>query len=138
MRITSVFSDGNGHAKVHWSCGNGSLPPYTALSAVTTTPTGSSFTGFLYLNNNFVGIWLNGTNTSFIQTEVNYTYTAPSQFVLRSDLTFTGVSYYLPRISSYVGFPWDGNSNDSPPVPNSATTSLSVQLSNGATCNYAG
>jgi Flp pilus assembly protein TadG len=137
LRITNVFSDGNGNAKVYWSCGIGSLPPYTALSAVTSTPNGVDQTKFLYLYNIYAGVWLNGTNTSYIVVESTYTYTAPTQFVLKNAMPMKGISYYLPRSSSYVGFPWDGNPNDSPTVPTAATHSSSMTLSNGVTCSYA-
>ncbi len=138
LRITNVFSDGNGHAKVYWSCGNGALPAYAALSTVTTTPTNSPLNWFIWVNNSTSGGYQrNGTNTSYVLAEVSYTYTAPAQFVLRHAINMSGVAYYLPRISSYVGFPWDGVLSDAPTVPTAATTSSSVQLSNGASCNYA-
>jgi len=138
LRITHVFSDGNGNAKVYWSCGSGNLPAYTALSPVTTTPTGSPLGWFIWVYNRPSGSYqANGTNTGYIFTEVSYSYTPPAQFVLRSAISMSAVGYYLPRASSYVGFPWDGISSDEPTVPTSATASASVQLSNGATCNYA-
>jgi Flp pilus assembly protein TadG len=137
MRITNVFSDGNGNAKVYWSCASGTMQPYTALSAVTSTPTGVRPNSFLFVDNVNTGVQLNGTNTSYIVTEVNYTYTPITGFVLKMPFTFNSVSYYLPRQSAYVGFPWDGNSDDSPTVPTSGTQSASVTLSNGAKCNYA-
>jgi Flp pilus assembly protein TadG len=138
IRITNVFSDGNGNAKVYWSCGMGSLPAYAALSKVTTTPTGSPTGWFIWVyNTNSGGYTLNGTNTGYILAEVSYSYTAPAQFVLRTPITMSAVAYYLPRSSSYVGFPWDGVAGDSPTIPASATTSSSVVLSNGVSCNYA-
>ena len=138
LRITHVFSDGNGNAKVYWSCGKGSLPAYTALSPVTTTPTGSPVGSFVWVNNTVSGSFTeNGTNTGFIFTEVSYSYTPPAQFVLRSAITMSAVGYYLPRASSYVGFPWSGVSSNPPTVPTAATGSASVSLSNGAVCNYA-
>ncbi len=137
MRITNVFSDGNGNAKVYWSCASGTMQPNTALSAVTSTPTGVRLNSFLFVDDVYVGVWLNGTNTSYIVTEVNYTYTPITGFVLKLPFTFNSVSYYLPRTSAYVGFPWDGNSDDSPTVPTSGVQSASVTLSNGAKCNYA-
>lgn len=137
LRITNIFSDGNGHAKVYWSCGMGSLPAYSALSAVTTTPTGSPINWFIWVNNSYGGGYQrNGTNSSYILAEVSFTYTAPAQFVLKNPMNMSAVAYYLPRSSSYVGFPWDGVVTDSPTVPTSATSSSSVQLSNGAICNY--
>jgi Flp pilus assembly protein TadG len=138
LRITNVFSDGNGNAKVYWSCGNGNLAPYGALSTVTTTPTGSPVAAFVWLYNfNSGGYQLNGTNTGYVFAEVSYSYSAPAQFVLRNAINMSGVAYYTPRSSSYVAFPWDGISTDAPTVPTLATKSMSVQLSNGATCNYA-
>jgi len=138
VRITHVFSDGNGNAKVYWSCGMGSLPASAALSTVTTTPTGSPINWFIWVyNDTNNGYQRNGTNTGYILAEVNYTYTPPAQFVLKTPITMKAVAYYLPRASSYVGFPWDGVVSDSPTAPASATTSSSVVLSNGVTCNYA-
>jgi len=137
LRVTNIFSDGNGHAKVYWSCGIGSLPAYSALSTVTTTPTGSPDNWFIWVNNSYGGGYQrNGTNSSYVLAEVSYSYTAPAQFVLKNAITMSAVAYYLPRSSSYVGFPWDGVATDSPTLPTSATTSSSVQLSNGAICNY--
>jgi Flp pilus assembly protein TadG len=138
LRITNVFSDGNGHAKVYWSCGSGSLPAYSALSSVTATPTGTPLSSLIYVNHTTSGGYqLNGTNTGYVFTEVNYSYTAPAQFVLRTTLAMGAVAYYLPRSSTYVGFPWDGVAADSTTVPTSATQSLTVELSNGAICHYA-
>jgi Flp pilus assembly protein TadG len=138
LRITNVFSDGNGNAKVYWSCGVAALPAYTALSSVTTTPTGSPVGWFLWVYNTTSGGYtLNGTNTSYVMAEIKYSYTAPAQFVLKSAIPLSGVAYYMPRLSSYVGFPWDGVSSDAPTVPTAAHTSASVTLSNGAVCNYA-
>jgi len=138
LRITNVFSNGNGSAMVYWSCATGSLSAYSALSTVTSTPTGSPTNWFIWVNNSYGGGYQrNGTNTSYIVAEASFTYTAPAQFVLRSPITMSAVSYYLPRSSSYVGFPWDGVATDSPTLPTSATTSSSIALSNGASCNYA-
>lgn len=138
LRLTNVFSDGNGNAKVYWSCGMGALPAYTALGSVTTTPTGSPVGWFLWVYNSFGGgFQRNGTNTSYVLAEVSYNYTSPNSLVIRSAITMSAVAYYLPRTSTYVGFPWDGVSSDAPTVPTSATTASSVTLSNGAICNYA-
>ncbi len=83
------------------------------------------------------GYTLNGTNTSYVMAESQYVYTTPAQFIIKSPMTMTNTAYLLPRQSSYVGFPWDGVSTDSPTVPNSTTHTTSVTLSNGAVCNYA-
>ena len=137
LRITSIYSDGNGHAYVHWSCGQGSLAPYAAKSLVTSTPTGTPLGDFIWVYNSFGGGYTrNGTNSTFIMTESQFVYTPPAQFVIRAPLTISHTSYLLPRQSSYVGFPWDGVSTDTPIAPVSATSSGSTTLSNGATCNY--
>jgi Flp pilus assembly protein TadG len=135
MRITNIYSDGNQHAKVYWSCGQGSLPALTPNSIVTTTPTGSPLGWFIWVYNG--GATYNGTNTSFVQVESSYTYTPVTKFILTSSLVMTNTSYLMPRISTYVGFPWDGNSADAPTVPTSTTTTGQVTLSNGAICKYA-
>ena len=131
LRITSVFTDGHGNAKVQWSCGQGSLPAYTALSTVTSTPTGTPVSSFIAVNSS------TAANTSYILTEIKYPYTAPTQFVLKSVINLSSVAFYLPRSSAYVGFPWDGISSDAPTVPTAATKASSVTLSNGAVCSYA-
>jgi Flp pilus assembly protein TadG len=138
VRLTNIYSDGNGHAYVYWSCGEGALPPYAAKSAVTSTPTGSPVGWFLWIYNTSAnGYTLNGTNTSYVMAESQYVYTTPAQYVIKSPITLTNTAYLLPRQSSYVGFPWDGISGDSPTAPASTTKTTSVTLSNGATCNYA-
>ncbi len=138
VRLTNIYSDGAGHAYVYWSCGEGALPPYTANSAVTSTPTGSPVGWFLWqYNSSANGYTLNGTNTSYIMAESQYVYTTPTQYIIKSPMTMTNTAYLLPRQSSYVGFPWDGVSTDSPSVPNATTHTTSVTLSNGAVCNYA-
>jgi Flp pilus assembly protein TadG len=138
VRLTNIYSDGAGHAYVYWSCGEGALPPYTAKSAITSTPTGNPVGWFLWqYNTSANGYTLNGTNTSYVMAESQYVYTTPAQFIIKSPMTMTNTAYLLPRQSSYVGFPWDGVSTDSPTVPNSTTHTTSVTLSNGAVCNYA-
>jgi hypothetical protein len=52
-------------------------------------------------------------------------------------MTMADTAYLLPRQSSYIGFPWDGNPADSPTAPTSTTQVKSVTLSNGAVCSYA-
>jgi Flp pilus assembly protein TadG len=138
MRITNVYSDGNGHAYVYWSCGQGALPPWAARSAVTTTPTGATVNNFVLLSKGQGGAYMyNGTNTSYVMAESQYVYTPPAQFVIRSPITFTNTAYLLPREASYVGFPWDGVATDAPPAPTTTSKSTSVTLSNGVVCNYA-
>jgi Flp pilus assembly protein TadG len=138
VRLTNVYSDGNGHAYVYWSCGQGALPAYTAKSAITSTPTGSPVAWFLWTYNTTAnGYTLNGTNTSYVMAETSAIYTSPFQFIIKNPLTMTNTAYVLPRQSSYVGFPWDGNSNDSPAVPNATTQVASITLSNGVICSYA-
>jgi Flp pilus assembly protein TadG len=138
VRLTNIYSDGNGNVYVYWSCGQGALPPYTAKSVVTSTPTGSPVNWFVWpYNGTGGGYTRNGTNTSYVMAESQYVYTAPAQFVIKSPITMTNTAYLLPRQSSYVGFPWDGVSTDSAAVPTSTTHTASVTLSNGAVCNYA-
>jgi Flp pilus assembly protein TadG len=137
-RITSVYSDGNGHALVHWSCATSGMSPLPARSAITSTPTGNPVGWFLWqYNTSSGGYTLNGTNTSYIFVESQYVYNSPIQFIFTSPIIMSNVSYALPRNSIYVGFPWDGVQNDSPKVPNTTTTTASVTLSNGAICSYA-
>ncbi len=138
LRITHIVSDGNGNAFVYWSCGQGALAAYPAKSIKTTTPTGSSVDQFMNRYNIQTGGYnFNGTNTGFIMVELQYTYTAPTQFVMQSAQIMNTVAYMLPRVSAYIGFPWDGNPNDSVTPPASTTHTGSVTLSNGPVCNYA-
>ncbi|HEX4198966.1 MAG TPA: TadE/TadG family type IV pilus assembly protein [Caulobacteraceae bacterium] len=131
LRLTNIYTDGHGHAKVYWSCGQSPLTPYTANSSVTTTPTNSPMAWFLKTSTPVAA------NTSYIMSEIQYSYAPVTGYVLTGPVVMRDTSYLLPRSSSYVGFPWDGVSSDPPPVPTSTTTSASVTLSNGATCSYA-
>ena len=70
-------------------------------------------------------------------SEIQYSYTPVTGYVVTGPIVMRDTSYLLPRSSSYVGFPWDGVSTDAPPTPTATTTNVSVTLSNGATCNYA-
>jgi Flp pilus assembly protein TadG len=135
LRITHVYSDGNGNVKVYWSCGQGVLPALTAQSSVTTTPTGQD-PGSLVVKTDINGV-LVGSNTGYVMVESQYTYTAIAKFFIRNPLLMTNTAYLQPRVSNYVGFPWNGNSQSSPPAPKSTTTAQSVTLSNGAICSYA-
>jgi Flp pilus assembly pilin Flp len=138
VRLTNIYSDGNGHAYVYWSCGQGTLPPYTAKTLVTTTPTGTAIDYFIWRYNGYGGGYQrNGTNTSYVMAESSYIYTAPARFILPNAITMTNTAYLLPRQSSYVAFPWDGISTDIPTAPASTSHTSSVTLSNGAVCNYA-
>ena len=131
VRITNVYTDGAGHAAVYWSCGQGPLTPYTANTPVTTTPTNSPMAWFLNTSTPAAA------NTSYLMSEVQYSYTPVTGYVLTGPIIMRDTSYLLPRSSSYVGFPWDGVSTDAPPAPTSTTTNASMVLSNGATCSYA-
>lgn len=138
LRLTNVASDGNGNAFVYWSCGQDSLPPYPAKSAVTATPTGTSVDTLIWMKNVVSGSYVeNGTNTSYVMVESSYVYDAPAKFVLKTPQIMTNVAYMLPRQSSYVGFPWNGDPNSAPTAPASATQTGSTTLSNGTVCNYA-
>jgi len=138
LRVTSVYADGKGNTKVQWSCAKGTFAPLTANSAVTTTPSGNAPSFFIWPNNIQAGQYrLNGTNSSYIMSEVSYIYTPLTGYIIQRPITMTDTSYLLPRSSSYIGFPWDGNSSDAPAVPTATTTSATVTLGNGATCSYA-
>jgi Flp pilus assembly protein TadG len=137
IRLTSVYSDGKGHAYVYWSCGQGVLTPYAAGSAVTSTPTGTAVNSILLMNNTTSGGYTqNGTNTTYVMAESQYIYTSTAKFVILAPITLINTAYLAPRQSSYVGFPWDGNATDIPTPPAQTTKSASVTLSNGAVCNY--
>jgi hypothetical protein len=135
LRITHIYSDGNGNLKVYWSCGQGALPALTARSSITTTPTGQD-PGSLVVKTDIGGVIV-GSNTGYVMVESKYTYTSTAKFFLQSPVVMTNTTYLQPRVSNYVGFPWNGNSQSSPPAPKSTTTTQSVTLSNGVICSYA-
>jgi Flp pilus assembly protein TadG len=138
LRITSVASDGNGSLFVHWSCGQGALSPYTAKSSFPTLPNGDPTANIMFPRNTTLGGYnYNGTNTTIIVVESQYTYTPPTRFIIQSIQTMVSSFVTYARQSAYVGFPWDGNVNDQPTAPASTTQTASVTLSNGAVCNYA-
>lgn len=142
LRITNIYSDGKGHALVYWSCGQGALPPLAANVRVTSTPTGVPVSSLLYLKKSVLSLTgvlpvPDGTNTSYVMSESNYSYTAPAQFALVGSQTMTSVVYLYPRQSAYIGFPWNGNNDTPPPEPTATKTAASVTLSNGVLCNYA-
>jgi Flp pilus assembly protein TadG len=138
VRLTNIYSDGNGNAYVYWSCGEGALPPLAAKSPVTSTPTGTPVVWLVWLfNTPSGGYQLNGTNTSYVMAESQYVFTPLAHFIIKNPMTMTNTAYFMPRQSSFVGFPWDGVSTDSPTVPTATTHTSSVTLSNGAVCNYA-
>ena len=135
VRISNIYSDGKGNAKVYWSCGQSTLPALIANSVVTSTPTGDPVGSFVLTTNS--GPSANGTNTSFIMVESRYTYTSVAHYVITAPIVMTSTSYLQPRNATYIGFPWDGNSSDAPTAPASTTKTSVVTLSNGAICNYA-
>lgn len=138
LRITSVAANNNGSIFVHWSCGQGALTPYTARANFSTLPNGDPITNVMFpYTASYNGFSINGANTTVIVVESQYTYTPPTRFVIKTVQTMKSSFVTYARQSSYVGFPWDGNSNDQPTAPVSTTQTASVTLSNGATCNYA-
>ena len=123
LRITNVASDGKNRAFVYWSCGQGALKPLDAQSTVATPPTG------------LIGLDANGTNSSYVVVESQYVYTAPAQYVLQGPQTVLTTAYSFPRVSAYVGFPWDGNPDDIPTLPAATTKTSSVTMGK-LVCNY--
>lgn len=144
LRVTNVAADGNGNAFVYWSCGHGTLGPYVARSNMTTSPTGSPITNnYLYLYDNYPYFaptyHFAGTNTSFVMVEAVNNITPPTQFVLKTTQVMSTTSYTLPRISTYVGFPWDGVQGHTVKTPTTATSTATTSVvANGVTvtCNY--
>lgn len=138
FRVTSIASNGSGSIFVHWSCGQGALPPFTAKTAVAKLANGDPVdnvmirSNFTYNGYNYVG-----TNTTLIQVESQYAYTPPTRFVITTTQTMLSAFVTYARQSAYVGFPWDGNAQHQPTAPASATQTGTVTLSNGAVCNYA-
>ena len=141
LRITNIASNGAGRAFVYWSCGQGSLPPYTATTTLTsssspnsTLPNGVSVTSLLAFYPGLSGGYVvNGTNTSFIMVESQYTFTPPAGFVIKAAQTLTNTAYALPRVSTYIG-PSNGLLGFVPTPPNLILFSYPTS-SNGITCN---
>ena len=134
LRISNIASDGQGGAFVYWSCGNGSLTPYTAKAAVTSTPTNTALSNLLILTSGKSGAYTTvGADTTFIMVESQYTFTAPAGFVIRTAQTLTSTAYTMPRLSTYVG-PTTGASNFVP-VPPSSINNSSTQSAGSITCN---
>ena len=141
IRLSNIYTDGNGNAYIYWSCATGTLSPLTAKSAVTTTPTGTPLTNLLLTNDvgqTYNGSAINSANTSYIQVESSYSYSSPAHFYFTQPVTVSDTVYVSPRNSIYVGFPWAGSSSSYPNAPTATTTTASVTLpTSGATCNYA-
>lgn len=128
LRVSNIFSDGQGNTVVYWSCGQG-MSPKTAFSKITTGNTDTTPPKLLTLT-------ALGTNTSYIMVESRYTYTAPARFILSSAQTITAVAYALPRISTYVG-PSTGSSTYVPTPPASSTPPAKSFAIGSITCSYA-
>lgn len=105
---------------------------------MTTLANGDAVSNILSLTQSKAGgMNYDGTNTSFIEVDSQYTYTAPARFVLPSPQVMQSTAYMLPRGSTYVGFPWNGNAAKPPTAPVSTKIKSSVTISNGVVCNYA-
>jgi Flp pilus assembly protein TadG len=130
VQLTNVYTDGAGNAKVYWSCGLG-VAPMTANSNVTSQQAGTTIQSLLAVS-------LPGAaNTSFVMSQITYTYKPITGSVLTSPITMRNTAYLLPRQTGYVGFLWDGVAADAPTKPTSTTKVATVTLSNGAVCSYA-
>jgi Flp pilus assembly protein TadG len=137
VRITDIYSNQNGSAKVYWSCSlnnytantTNNLAPYAANSTVSTA--NGTYANALVDTKSY----LPDANSSVIMVEINYTFTSPTNQIISGTHLMTSTAYLQPRQGLYVGFPWSGGST-LPTAPNSTTTSSSLTLSNGATCNY--
>ncbi len=141
LRISNVVSNGNGGAFVYWSCGQGSLAALPALSSYAATPKGTAPSSLVVLSPaKSNGYTYAGTNTSFVVVEANNRFTPPTKVVLRSDQVTASEAVGLPRLATYVGFPWNGTVGQGPGVPTSLTRTGSQSFTaNGNTisCNYA-
>ena len=143
LRITNVVSNGNGGAFVSWSCGQGNLGPLTALSVYGNTTAGTASSTLLVLTTGKTatsnGFTYSGANTSFVIVEGNYTYTPVTKMILTTSQVTTSEAIAMPRLATYIGFPWNGVSGQWPGVPTSykKTSSLTFTAnSNTITCNY--
>jgi Flp pilus assembly protein TadG len=126
IRITNIYG------QVYWSCGQGVLPPYTAKQQFTTLPgSGKGINYVLWVGN------ATAKNTSVVVVEASYTFTSPTNYIIKGTTTMTSSAVMQPRSSNYIGFPWSGSATSAPTAPASTTTTGSATLTNGATCNYA-
>jgi len=135
VRITDIYSNQNGSAKVYWSCAlnnysaANTFTPYTANSTVSTAVGANANTLVETVS------FLPDANSSVIVVEINYTFSSPTNQIISGTHLMTSTAYLQPRQGLYIGFPWSGGTT-LPTAPNSTTTAASTTLSNGATCNY--
>lgn len=123
QRVSNIASDGKGSAFVYWSCSQSGLAPLAARSTVASPPSG------------LISTSSNGTNTSYIMVESQYSYTAPAGFILKAAQLMNVVAYTLPRVSTYVG-PTTGDPNYTPTKPTAVNYTYTLS-NNGVTCNVA-
>lgn len=128
LRITNVASDGNGRAFVYWSCGQGSIPPITALTTLTSTSTPP-------LTPNLLTTTSIGVNTSYVMVESQYTFKPPAGFVIKTAQTLNSIAYTMPRVSTFIG-PTTGQNNYTATAPASASKTFST-TAYGVTCSIA-
>lgn len=123
QRVTNVASDGKGRAFVYWSCGETGLAPFAARSTIASPPAG------------LISTASNGTDTSYVMVESQYSFTPPAGFILKTTQLMTVTAYTLPRVSTYIG-PTTGAQGYVPTKPSAANNTYSQSVGS-VTCNVA-
>jgi len=142
VRITDIYYDGvstHSYGKVYWSCvlnGSGSTTTYTPYTynqqfqyvPGMTQQTSTNITNVLWTSNT------KASGTSVIVVETSYSFSSPSNFILKGVHVMASSYATIPRAANYVGFPY--TSGTTPTAPTSTTASNTVTLTNGGTCVY--
>jgi Flp pilus assembly protein TadG len=142
VRITNIYYDGvpsHAYGLVYWSCAlNGSssktsYTPYTYKQQFNYIPgmTQQSSTAIYWV------LWTGNSasiGTSVIVVETSYSFSSPSNYIIKNTPVMTSAYVTVPRVANYVGFPYSATTTLK--APQSTTTANSVTLSDGATCNY--
>jgi Flp pilus assembly protein TadG len=142
VRITNIYYDGvpsHAYGLVYWSCAyNGAsstttYAPYTYKQQFGYVPgmAQQSATAIYWV------LWTGNSasiGTSVIVVETSYSFTSPSNYIIKNTPVMTSAYVTVPRVANYVGFPYSATTTLKP--PQSTTTANTVTLSNGATCQY--
>lgn len=142
VRITDIYYDGNAshsYGKSYWSCAlNGSssttqYTPYAYNQQFQYIPglaqtSSTNITQVLWTSN------ATAIGTSVVVVETSYSFTSPSNYIIKGTHVMTSAFAAIPRQANYVGFPYVVGTQ--PKAPTATTASNNVTLSNGASCIY--
>ena len=137
LRISNVFISADGTSRIYWSCASGSLKPFNALDPIKLAYGSNTYSFMPWLSASSGASSTNVSDTSYLYSEVIYTYSSPAKIVFRSPFTLSSSNFYLPRISQYISFPSDVLPGAAGSVPSQAKKTISLSLDNGVFCTYA-